>query len=354
MTRASQSVPRGARHRAAGGATLLLTVLLALLVLPTTVLAQEHRVSGTVTSAETGQPMQGVNVTVRGTPIGTMTNANGQYTLLAPSAEATLQFAMIGFATQEVAIDGRGVIDVTLQIEAVALQEIVVTGYGTQQRRDVTGSVASVKAREVMEVATPSVVQSIQGKVAGVQVTAASAEPGSDAIVRIRGIGTLNNASPLYVVDGMLVDDIQFLAPSDVESIEVLKDASATAIYGSRGANGVIIISTRKGTTETGTTYRLHAYGGTQSVLDPIDLVNAEQYAQLANELAANQGLAEPSFHGLAGRGVPERADPELPVQRVGRHGPDHLLLRRQPHRPGGCAAAFGLHSNHDPDQQRL
>ncbi|MFW6205663.1 MAG: SusC/RagA family TonB-linked outer membrane protein [Gemmatimonadota bacterium] len=277
-------------------ARLLPALLSALFVLPTTVLAQQTRVGGTVTSAETGEPMQGVNVMVKGSNIGTMTNRNGQYTLQVPGPDATLVFSMIGHATQEVAVDGRAVVDVTLESEAVALQEIVVTGYGTQQRRDVTGSVASVKARDVTEAATPNVVQSIQGKVAGVQVTPASAEPGSDAIVRIRGIGTLNNASPLFVVDGMLVDDIGFLSPSDVESVEVLKDASATAIYGSRGANGVIIITTRQGTEETGTAYRFHAYGGTQNVLDPIDMVDAQEYAELANELAANEGLPDPYF----------------------------------------------------------
>lgn len=298
MRRASHGAPRGARHRGPGAAKLLPAVLFTLLVLPTLVLAQELRVSGTVTSGETGQPMQGVNVQVKGTPIGTMTNRAGQYTLQVPSPQSTLVFSMIGHASEEVAVEGRAVVDVTLNVEAVALSEIVVTGYGTQQKRDVTGSVATVKSREVTELANPSVVQSLQGKVAGVQVTPASAEPGSDAIVRIRGIGTLNNTSPLYVVDGMLVDDIQFLSPQDVESVEVLKDASATAIYGSRGANGVIIISTRQGTEAAGTTYRVTAYGGTQGVLDPIDLVDAQQYAELANELAANQDLAEPYFPG--------------------------------------------------------
>lgn len=298
MTSATERARRRARQRGRGVAKLLPTVLLTVLVFPATVLAQQFRVSGTVTSGETGQPMQGVNVTVKGTPIGTLTNSNGQYVLQVPNPQSTLVFSMIGFASEEVPVDGRNVVDVTLNVEAVALREIVVTGYGTQQRRDVTGSVSSVDARDITELASPNVVESLQGKVAGVQVTSASAEPGSDAIVRIRGVGTLNNTSPLYVVDGMLVDDIQFLTPQDVESVEVLKDASATAIYGSRGANGVIIITTRQGTAETGTTYRFHTYAGTQSVLDPIDLVNAQQYAELANELAANTGVPDPYFPG--------------------------------------------------------
>src|SRR5690606_17954627 len=150
-----------------------------------------------------------------------------------PSGDGTLVFSNIGYAEQRIPIENRSTINVTLVAEAIALEQIVAVGYGTQQRRDVTGSVATVSGEEVSEVATPSAVQALQGRVAGVQVTPASGAPGASAVVRIRGVGTLNNASPLYVVDGMLLDDINFLSPNDIQSVDVLKDASATAIYGS-------------------------------------------------------------------------------------------------------------------------
>ncbi|MGQ0712895.1 MAG: SusC/RagA family TonB-linked outer membrane protein [Gemmatimonadaceae bacterium] len=252
------------------------------------------RVSGTVTSEE-GQAIFGVNIVVKGTTTGTITATNGRYTLPAQPND-TLLFRFIGYAPQEVAVAGRAIVNVTMQAQAVALQDIVVVGYGTQQRRDVTGAVASVSGEALTEVATPNVAQALQGRVAGVQVTPQSGEPGAAAVIRIRGVGTLNNASPLFVVDGMLLDDINFLSPNDIQSVEVLKDASATAIYGSRGANGVIIVSTKKGAIEGPALFMINAYAGTQRVLDPIDLVNARQYAMLANELAANQGLPQPYF----------------------------------------------------------
>ncbi len=266
------------------------------------VLAQQQRVTGTVTAAAGGQPLPGVQVSVKGTAVGTLTSGDGRYALTAPSPQDTLVFTSIGYAQQEVGIDGRSVVDATLVEQAVPLQQIVVTGYGTQRKRDVTGAISSIQGEKVSRVPTTSVTKALQGQVAGVQVTPASGEPGSEAVVRIRGTGTLNNASPLYVVDGMLLDDISFLSPNDVASIEVLKDASATAIYGSRGANGVIIVTTKKGSASRATQWTANAYVGTQSVLHPIDLVNAQQYATLANELAANQNLppyfANPSSVG--------------------------------------------------------
>ncbi|HEU5185316.1 MAG TPA: TonB-dependent receptor [Gemmatimonadaceae bacterium] len=260
-------------------------------------LAQEvpvpGRVSGTVTSAEEGgQAIYGVNVIVKGTTTGTITASNGRYTIVAQPND-TLVFRFIGYAPQEVPVAGRAIVNVAMQPQAVALQNIVVIGYGTQQRRDVTGAVATVSAEDITQIATPSVAQALQGKVAGVQVTPQSGEPGAAAVIRIRGVGTLNNASPLFVVDGMLLDDIDFLSPNDIQSVEVLKDASATAIYGSRGANGVIIVTTKKGVIEGTARFMINAYAGTQRVLDPIDLVSAREYAMLANELAANQGIPD-------------------------------------------------------------
>lgn len=259
-------------------------------------------VTGTVTSSEDGRPITGVNVIVKGTNVGTITSENGRF-FIAASPTDTLVFRFIGYAPVEIAVGGRAVVNVPLQPQAFALSTIVVTGYGTQQRRDVTGAITTVSGDKVTEIATPSVAQALQGRVAGVQVTPLSGEPGAGAVIRIRGVGTLNNASPLYVVDGMLIDDIEFLNPNDIQSIEVLKDASATAIYGSRGANGVIIVSTKKGVLEGATRFSLNAYAGKQNVINRIALVNAVQYATLANEMAANLGqapyFANPSAVGI-------------------------------------------------------
>jgi len=269
---------------------LIAPLVLLLVASPLAAQGTPGRVTGTVTSSEDGRPVTGVNIIIKGTNVGTLTAENGRYYIAAGPLD-TLVFRFIGYAPQEVAVAGREVVNVPLQPQAFALSTIVVTGYGTQQRRDVTGAIATVSGEKLTEVATSSVAQALQGRVAGVQVTPLSGEPGVGAVVRIRGVGTLNNASPLYVVDGMLLDDVNFLNPNDIQSMEVLKDASATAIYGSRGANGVIILTTKKGVIEGPTRFTLNAYAGTQSVLHPIDLVNAQQYAMLANELAANLGL---------------------------------------------------------------
>src|SRR6266545_4696425 len=255
---------------------------------------QAVRVSGTVTSALDARPLPGARVVIKGTSIHTITGPTGQYAVEAPSATDTLVFTMIGFTPVEAGVAGRSVVNVVMQAAAIMMQEVVVTGYGTQQRRDITGAVASVDAEDLPSIATASVDQILQGSVAGVQVTPTSGRPGDRAVVRIRGVGTLNDASPLYVVDGMLLDDIGFVNPGDVASVEVLKDASATAIYGSRGANGVIIITTKRGAVDRPTRFTFRSYAGTQTVLSSIDLVNGHQYAVLANELARNIGQAEP------------------------------------------------------------
>src|SRR3989440_11981136 len=166
------------------------------------------RVTGTVTGAADGSPLSGARVVVKGTSISTLTGTNGRYTIDARSPNDTLTFAFIGYRPVEVAIAGRSVVNATMEAAAIMMEEVVVTGYGTQQRRDVTGAVTTVNAEDLTPVPTASVDQTLQGRVAGVQVTPASGKPGDKAIVRIRGVGTLNDASPLYVVDGMLTDDV--------------------------------------------------------------------------------------------------------------------------------------------------
>jgi len=260
---------------------------------------QTGAVVGTVVD-EGGSPLPGANVAIPGTQRGTSTNSEGRFVLgsLAPQTY-TLRASFIGYLAQEQSVTVTGGdttrVRFALSSDVSQLDEVVVVGYGQQEREDLTGSISSVEGEDLSRVSTSSVGQALQGQVSGVQVKPTSGEPGAGAQIRIRGVGTLNNASPLYVVDGMLTDDISFLNTQDIASIEVLKDASATAIYGSRGANGVIIITTKKGERNEGTTFNANVYRGWQEVMSPIDLANAQQYATLANELRASQGQS-PAF----------------------------------------------------------
>ncbi len=250
----------------------------------------QQKVQGTVTAADDGSPLPGVNITVKNTTIGTSTDVDGNYSLTVPDTSNVLVFSFIGFQTQEIQIDGRTQIDVALETRVYSAgEEIVVVGYGTQQKSDLTGSVSTVSVDEVTKVPTANLQDAMQGQVAGVQITPQSGAPGAQADIRIRGVGTLNNASPIYVVDGLILDDISFLNTNDIESVQVLKDASATAIYGVRGANGVIIITTKQGTSGP-TQIEFNSYAGVQRVQNQIEVTNANQYANLANELAQNEG----------------------------------------------------------------
>lgn len=254
--------------------------------------AQTARVSGVVRSVDS-DPLIGANVVVKGTLTGDLTDESGKFTVNASLTDGVLVISYIGYKTQEVAISGREFIEITLEEAVISTDEMVIVGYGVQRKSDLTGSISSVKQADIARIPTPSIEQALQGKIAGVQVTPISGAPGAGAVIRIRGVGTLNNSSPLYVVDGMLLDDISFLNTNDISSIEVLKDASATAIYGSRGANGVVIITTLKGTTGD-TRFNFNAYYGIQEVTRQIELTNAQEYATLANEAARNENRREP------------------------------------------------------------
>lgn len=263
-------------------------------LLTTSAQAQTGAVAGTVVD-EAGNPLPGTNVTIAGTQRGTSTNVQGQYVLGGLEPESyTLQASFVGYLRQEqsvtVTAGDTTRVNFTLSPDVAQMEEMVVVGYGQQERQDLTGAISTVEGSEISKVTTSSVEQALQGQVAGVQVKPTSGEPGAGAQIRIRGVGTLNNTSPLFVVDGVLTDDISFLNSQDIESVEVLKDASATAIYGSRGANGVIIVTTKKGQLGEGTTFNANVYRGWQEVMSPIDLTNAQQYATLANELRQNQG----------------------------------------------------------------
>ncbi len=212
-------------------------------------LQQQMVVSGTVTDASSGQAMAGVNIQIKGTTIGTITDGNGKYSITsALDQNATLVFSFIGYVKQEIALAGKTVINAALASEVTNLDEVVVIGYGTQTKRDISGSVTNVSEKNFNPGANKSVLDLIQGKVAGLDILTNSSDVTSEATVNLRGISSLSGAvSPFYVIDGVPGMDINSVAPQDIESISVLKDASASAIYGSRAASGVILITTKKG-----------------------------------------------------------------------------------------------------------
>lgn len=263
---------------------------------------QQRSITGKVTDATTGEPLPGVNIIVPRTTIGTATDSKGNYSLSIPETVDSLTFSYIGYITQTVAINDRTTIDVQLRSTTLQSSQLVVVGYGTQRKQDLTGSISSVSGSD-LNIPTTSVDNALQGQIAGVQVVPNSGAPGSQATIYVRGVGTLNDASPLYVVDGLITNDISYLSPDNIESIDVLKDASAEAIYGSRGANGVIMITTKHGALNQPTQYNLNVYYGWQTVAHKIPLTNAEQYANLVNELNANIGLPK-QFDNPASFGV--------------------------------------------------
>lgn len=196
-------------------------------------LSAQVAVKGTVMDDQ-NIPLPGVSILVKNTFRGTMSGSDGSYGITAQSSD-TLVFSMVGMVTQEIIVGSQTVINVVLATETTVMDEVVVIGYGTVRKSDLTGAVSSVKTDDLLKVTSLNAEQGLQGKVTGVQVISTSGAPGAGAAVRVRGVGTFNNSSPIFVVDGVILDDISFLNSSDIASMEVLKDASATAIYGSRG-----------------------------------------------------------------------------------------------------------------------
>ncbi len=245
-------------------------------------------ISGKVTD-EGNQPIPGVNILLKGTTTGTTSDGNGAYSLTVPDENGVLVFSFIGYATQEVSINNRTIIDVTLASDAVALSEIVVTGYGTQSKRDITGSVSTISAEQLLTTPATNLGQAMQGKVAGVTVGNENS-PGGGVMVRIRGFGTINDNSPLYVIDGVPTKgNLNTLNLNDIESMQILKDASSASIYGSRAGNGVVIVTTKKGKAGK-PVFTYDMYAGTQRPGKFLDLLNTEEYAQLVWESRINAG----------------------------------------------------------------
>jgi len=269
--------------------------------------AQTKVLSGKVTSAEDGAPIPGVSVSVKGTTLGTVTNIDGVYELKVPESAKVLVMSFVGMATQEVLISGGNVINVVMQPQAIGVDEVVVVGYGTQKKKDVTSAVARIGGEDISNLATPSFESQLAGRAAGVQVTTPNGMLGQAPTFNIRGFGTISSSSqPLVVVDGIPVTSGQVqelygrynplseINPNDIQSVEVLKDGAATAIYGSRAANGVVLITTKSGGNfKTKVTYDGQTSWATAAKLH--DLLNAEEFVEIANEKYENWGASGPA-----------------------------------------------------------
>jgi len=252
--------------------------------------AVQKKISGTVTDG-TGKPMPGVTVSVKGMAIGAFTGDDGKYSLTVPETAQTLVFTFVGMKTQEVLIGSQNVIDVVLKEESVGLEEVVVIGYGTSKAKDLTAPISSVKSEDLVKRTTASAMDALQGNTAGVQIIS-TGQPGANPTVRIRGVGSLNNDSPLYVVDGMFFDKIDFLNPNDIQEMSILKDASGAAIYGVRAANGVVLITTKKGKLNTKTTVTYSGYAGFQTPVNMLKMANGKEYAAMEVDKGVASDLA--------------------------------------------------------------
>lgn len=273
------------------------SLLLGMLLLPMYAGAQSIKIQGTVVAESDGEPLPGVTVSIDGTNIATVTDMDGHFTIDAKQ-KGKLKFSYIGFKTTLKAFSTSGDMAIKLADDSNMLDEVVAIGYGSLKKSDLTGAVAVVKADNLKKTPAASVDQALQGRAAGVTVNANSGQPGAGATVRIRGIGTVNDSNPIYVVDGVICSDISFLSPSDIESTEILKDASSTAIYGSRGANGVILITTKKG--EKGhAQVSFDMYYGVQNRWKKLDLMSKNDFVN--TYLAINAPKSERNYYEKKG-----------------------------------------------------
>ena len=278
--------------------------LLSLFCFRLVVNAQEKTVSGTVTSE--GKPLAGVSILVKGTNNGATTNTDGNYSIKVPPENVVLIFSFVGYYNQEIAADKQTVLNITLYPDNKALEDVVVIGYGTQRKKDLTGAVSSVKAKDLVIASGPEIGNMLKGKVAGLTIRQNSAQPGGGLDILVRGAGSVNASNaPLFVVDGFPISDLQqpesggryqagtqsilnSFNPNDIESIEVLKDASATSIYGARAANGVILITTKRGS-EGKIKVQYAANYSVQRFKNPFDVLPLNEWMQLRNEAGQEQ-----------------------------------------------------------------
>jgi TonB-linked SusC/RagA family outer membrane protein len=270
-----------------------------IVVLSTTKERQSIRVTGTVTG-DAGEPLSGVSVQVKGSDIGTTTDNKGEY-VLSVQDTSTLVFSYIGYTTKEVGVGGQNVVNVSLAASSRALDQVVVIGYGTQRRGNITGAVSTISVKDVTSRPVIDASEALTGKAPGVQVFQPSGAPGTTFTIRVRGLGSPSNAEPLYVIDGVLSQDTKTLDPNDIESVSVLKDAAAAGIYGSVGSsNGVVLITTKSGS-KGKTRTEVNAYTGMQQITKKLPVLNGQQYGTLINEEYTNAGQTPPNLSTYTG-----------------------------------------------------
>jgi len=271
----------------------LISTVIFLIIGTLSVSAANFRVKGTVYDEKTNTTLIGVSVLVKGTTIGTITDIDGNFSIDAPNANASLTFSYVGYTSQTVKLDGQSKLKVILAEDTKNLEEVIVVGYGTQKKSVVTGAISTVSSKDLQDQSTPRVEDALKGRTSGVTVASNSGSPGAASSVSIRGVTSINSSAPLYVIDGIPVDNggIDFLNQADIESIEVLKDAASAAIYGTRAAAGVILVSTKKGKSGS-LKVNVNGYYGTQAPEHTLSLTNSTQYATLRNESLMAAGLA--------------------------------------------------------------
>lgn len=263
-----------------------IVMLLILLACASEARAQATTVTGVIKD-EVGGGLPGATIIEKGSAKGTVSDADGKFSLTVSNESAILVISFIGYTAQEVALAGRSSIEVTMALDITSLEEVVVIGYGTQKKSDLTGSIVSVVGDDLKKMPVSSVAESLTGRMAGVQVSSTEGSPDADVRIRVRGGGSISqDNSPLYIVDGFPVNTISDISPSDIKSIDVLKDASSTAIYGSRGANGVVIITTKGGTTDGKMSISYNVFGGVKKLANELDVLSPEDYVKWQYEYA--------------------------------------------------------------------
>lgn len=259
------------------------------------IFAQEKKITGVVVDSKS-MPIPGVNVLVKSTGANAVTDIDGNFDIKVEDQNSELEFSSIGFKTLKQKVGNSSTLQIVLNDDSQELEEVVVVGYTTQKKKDLTGAVSSVKMSTIKDLSTSGISSALQGHMSGVTVLQSNGAPGAGTAIRIRGIGTLNNSEPLYVIDGMPADNMNDLNPSDIERIDVLKDAASAAIYGSRAANGVVIIQTKKGS-EGKSTISFNTYYGFASPIKKINLLDAEQRNMIHQEAYANDGNTAPAYY---------------------------------------------------------
>ena len=248
----------------------------------------QGEITGKVVDALSNEPIIGATVMVKGTTTGTITDVDGKFKIKPTSANPELEVRYMGYMTTTVSVNNRNNLVIMLKEDAIGLEQVIVIGYGVQKKSDLTGAISSINTDDIRNMPTTNVTQALQGRAAGVEIVQNSGSPGSSTSIRIRGAGTVNNSDPLYVVDGMLMDNINFLASDDIASIEVLKDASSSAIYGARGANGVVLITTKSGSDNKKPLISFNSYIGWQEAWKNPDIMTKDEFIYF-EDYAANQ-----------------------------------------------------------------